>query len=372
MPGKRLLVALLATGAVLVVAVQFVSFGSGPSTPPPSACASQPALADCGSPAPSTALDDNGRFVTLHQEAASVVRYQQRPDGELAKPDELGEVVAHGAVILPDSKKKLIAFGVDGFGKLKYNMAIGGDVRAAKGNWRQLANVGDARGRPAAAKDGAGKITVFFRGGGDELWRISQLEAGVDKWGSAVPMGDENPAAPILGDPEVHIDRNGALRVFALDKETRTLRAWAQKPGQSFNENPQNPFRGRRLKGGPTAALQGDGRMHLFALDESGALWQTIEGEPNSWPASSNPVPGLEGVHAGSPVAATNAERGVTVFAQLAEQPGHVVYASGGGPGPVSGTLDEPMDVLWSVTPDESGRLTVHGEKDGAMVTDSL
>lgn len=352
------------------MAVQFGSSDPVSPTPPPSGCASRSAPADCDAPAPSTALDSQGRFVTLHQDAAGVVRYQQRPDGSLAQPEELGDAVAHGAVILPDSNEKLIAFGVDESGKLEYNLAIGGDVRAAKGNWRQLAHVGDARGRPAAAKDGTGKITVFFRDAGDELWSISQLEAGEDKWGGAVLMGDKNSAAPIFGDPEVHIDRNGTLRVFALDKETRTLRAWAQKPGQSFKENPQNPFRDRPLKAAPTVALQGDGRMHLFALDESGALWQTIEGAPNSWPASSNPVPGLEGVHTGSPVAATNADGGVTVFAQLAEKPGRVVYASGGGP--VPGTLERPMDVLWSVTPDESGRLTVHGEKDGAMVADVL
>ncbi|MCX2730151.1 caspase family protein [Saccharopolyspora sp. NFXS83] len=408
---KRLLLALAATTAALVAAVATPVLWSGsesdpqarpapapapslsspvPAKPPgaetpaptenatssPVPCGERTDDAGCELPAHSTARAAAGSLVTLQRAGADVRRYRQRPDGSWAGPENIGGGIGGDPVIVPDANGRLVAFAAGKDGGLRYNLSAGGAVRSTKSAWRTMEGVDEVKGRPTAHQDSDGNLEVFVRGDSDKLWQLTQLEPGKDLWSDAVPMRGAGDGVPsISGDPKVHIDQHGYLRVFALDLETKRLRTWAQRGSakDQWEEHPDHPFGDKPLAAPPTVALGGDGLLHLFALDELGLLWQVSElpGAPNVWPGAWEVVPALKGVHTGQPMSATNGAGEVLVFVRVKDPADRVVYASLGRPEDSVVELDQPMNVLWSVTPDEDDRLVVQGVHNDVVVTGS-
>ncbi|WP_243788371.1 caspase, EACC1-associated type [Saccharopolyspora gloriosae] len=362
-----------------------------PSIPPPvappvappapvnlTACEQRDSDEGCELPAHTTARAVDGSLVTLQADGQDVDRYRQNTGVSWKGPENIGGEIGGIPVIVPDASGRLVAFAVGKDGDLRYNLSAGGAVRAAQSGWRTMPNIGKVQGRPTASQDSDGKLEVFVRGKDNRLWHITQLRAGTDEWSNAVPMSDEAGTTPsIFGDPKIHIDRNGCLRVFALERGTKRLRTWAQR-GRAVNdwrEHAGNPFDDKALAYPPTVTLGGDGLLYLFALDEDGLLWQSTElrAAPNTWPGKWERIPELQGAYTGSPMSATNGDGYVFVFARAEDSGDHVDrvdYASPNGP-VRSGVLNRPMSALWSVTPDKYGRVVAQGAHNDVVVTGS-
>lgn len=337
-----------------------------PAIVPPSSAPSAPQIkcssknhdGGCGAlPGGATARSADGKLVTLvPSKTGQVERYV---DGK-PTPNKIDNLdIRFAPVVLPDENGTLVAFATGNDGNLWYHPDV-----LSQAAWRPVGDRADLNGEPAVALDLEGKIVVWVKTESEELVKFYQNTLGSSQW------TPELMPVKVLDDPSIHPDRNGALRVFFLDKN-KQVQSYAKKGMDSWDLLPVGHT---AMKATPAVAMDDERELHLFALSEDGFLHQIAEeGGPNSWWADWLRTQDSSIVHAGKPRAAADSAGNLHVLVRIqgnGQEPfeiNHIVVGHAGGQSEHK-DIGTNMNMTLSIVPDENRQLIVHGLNQDGLV----
>lgn len=135
-------------------------------------------------------------------------------------------------------------------------------------DWSSL-GPGGAVGKPAVARDKAGRLVVFVRARDAALWTIR--EEG-ERFGPWVSLGAD------VSDPVAIANVDGRLEVLARGRDGAL---WDIRQPK-YNPNRWTGWEqlGGAVIGTPTAAVGWDGRVAAFVRGPEGALWTIAQDSP--------------------------------------------------------------------------------------------
>ena len=167
---------------------------------------------------------------------------------------------------------------------------------------------------PAAALNWDGRLELFARRSGDELWRTAEKSTGggwpqQPKWDSL--YGETR------GRPVVDQNMDGRLELFARDPGNFIVHVWQiglGNPSQWSEWQPLGPS--HSAASDPACGRNADGRLEVFirgeADDELWHIWQTVPGKWSGWES-------LRGEITSAPAVGVNADGRLEVFARGAD-----------------------------------------------------
>jgi hypothetical protein len=286
-------------------------------------------------------------FATLSAETGNdpytvVHRWQKVPDGEwtewksLGEPDRVSAGYGPAVARNSDGRLEVVAGGIDGAAWHRWQRREGGwsDWHSFKKPPELQAVVASP---PTLVYNGDARLELFTRGSDDAVWHRWQQRPSAG-WSGWDPL-EHPPEHPILTYPRVARNQDWRLQLFVYTDGavwTRSQRAQGGWSGWESLEAPegQEGFfdfwvvqnRSRALsvffsnsngtfvrRGGPTGGWMGwrtlegpkspspvivgaqaDGRLVLFVVDATGALWRRDQRDPDwdYWRSLENPVPG--------------------------------------------------------------------------------
>ncbi|AZM48081.1 hypothetical protein DMB38_21885 [Streptomyces sp. WAC 06738] len=186
--------------------------------------------------------------------------------------------------VLPNADGRLEIFGRAG------NKTIYHRWQTAPGNgwnqdeWQQLDGSSVAGGEPVAAMNRDGRMDVYVRGTGGELyvrWQVAPSNGwNAEGWRS---LG-QPPGGALAADPVVTQNADGRLHAFVRSTDNTIWHKW-QKPDNTGYRDiwEQLPD---RMASNLVVARNADGRLEIFAIDNDGVLrnlWQTHPDGDKDW-----------------------------------------------------------------------------------------
>jgi hypothetical protein len=204
---------------------------------------------------------------------------------------------------------------------------------------------------PALERNLDGRLQLFVRGTGNDVWTAAQASAN-GAWGEWQPL----PGLKASSEPVVKRNANGRLQVFVRGIDHELYTAAQAAAGGAFGA--WVPLRGV-LTSAPAVGMNRDGRLQVFARGVDDSLWtrwQTVPG--GSW-ADWTPLGGGMASH---PAVGQQADGRLVVFARGTEpaaQLWHISQTTPNGAWGVWAPLGDSITSAPAVVSNQDGRLQV-------------
>jgi hypothetical protein len=223
-------------------------------------------------------------------------------------------------------------------------------------DWAGWASLGGLlTGNPVAAANQDGRLEVFARGHDGALWHIAQTAANASTWSAwtslggvfltAPPAAGTAPPVPgasgtITSTPTAALNSDGRLFVFARAIDG-TLAIITQTTASSSSSWSAWTSLGGTLAGNPVVQRGQDGHLEVFARGPGGALVHIYQTAPGgTWSAWES----LGGTFVGDPAVTPNRDRGMQAWVRWTDntlwniwQPGQYGTWSAWNPQPAGG-----------------------------------
>ncbi|MGA5823753.1 hypothetical protein ACPC54_38570 [Kitasatospora sp. NPDC094028] len=149
-------------------------------------------------------------------------------------------------------------------------------------------------GRPAAAMNSSGQLQVFSWGNNHQLWTRVENKENTKKWSpwKALPTL----SGGVQGDPAVARNQDGRLQVFVRGTGDNVYYAAQNKPSQAQWSSwaaltgEGTAFGGVVSLNNLNVAANADGRLEVFAPHSDNSLWHTMQTQPSSFDSWSTPT----------------------------------------------------------------------------------
>jgi photosystem II stability/assembly factor-like uncharacterized protein len=170
--------------------------------------------------------------------------------------------------------------------------------------------------KPTVALNKDGRLNVFMVDIHDKLYHSWQTksDSGQWSWSDWAELG-----GPLAGEPVVGNNDDGRLELFIINAENGQLyHEWQTTPNSTqWSRDWELLNAPSLLRGAPTVARNGDGRLELFMVgmdDKIYHCWQTTKGDSTKWSWGTNTTTLTKWRLTSNPVAARNADGRLELF----------------------------------------------------------
>lgn len=234
--------------------------------------------------------------------------------------------LSHGYPAAMDTGRALVAFGIGDGRRIWHRWLPSG---GSWSGWVMLQNGPEVKGRPVPLLNSNGAMSVFATDKDGRIWTGWQASEGGVTW-SWQNLGSPSSAVTFVEEPFPVLNVDNAMSLFARATDGRTYHSWQRGPGGAWAGWEAFPTNG---VGRPWAVIGPTGGMVVFVRGAGGGVvhrWQRWAGDTFNPAGSWAAIPGNNAVNE-DVTAVVNPTGAITVFAGSVNGLAYTWQKSAGG-----------------------------------------